>query len=58
MFAFKIGVCSPNPCLNGGLCKIDEDGNYKCECAEGWEGEKCTIGRYFLCWLSNNDQSK
>ena len=42
---FVTGVCAPNPCLNGGTCKITEDGNYECKCSEGWEGENCTTGK-------------
>ena len=41
----QIAVCSPNPCLNGGLCQITEVGNYKCKCSEGWEGQNCTKGK-------------
>ena len=42
---FVTGVRAPNPCLNGGTCKITEDGNYECKCSEGWEGENCTTGK-------------
>ena len=41
----QIAVCAPNPCLNGGLCQITEDGSYKCICSEGWEGQNCTKGK-------------
>ena len=41
----QIAVCAPNPCLNGGLCQITEDGSYKCTCSEGWEGQNCTKGK-------------
>lgn len=34
--------CDPNPCLNSGTC--EEDGaRFTCTCAEGYEGETCTI---------------
>ena len=35
------------PCQNGSLCSDSNDdvalsiGDYKCHCAEGWEGENC-----------------
>ncbi|XP_072040031.1 blastula protease 10-like [Amphiura filiformis] len=32
-----------DPCNNGGTC-VDEEGSYKCECAEGWHGQNCDLG--------------
>ena len=38
-----IDDCAPSPCQNGGTC-IDEVNGYKCDCASGYEGDKCEIG--------------
>lgn len=38
-------VTESNPCLNGATCANDQEGNgqFNCECTEGWEGELCAI---------------
>ena len=41
---FAIGICSPNPCRNGGNCMVTLDGKPKCYCTVGWAGENCTLG--------------
>eukprot|EP01083_Nonionella_stella_P202599 740028_1 len=34
--------CDDKPCMNGGQCtNSGETGDYKCECADGYEGENC-----------------
>ncbi|CAM9201303.1 unnamed protein product, partial [Ectocarpus fasciculatus] len=35
------GECSPNPCLNGGSCKVDPNGGYVCSCAGSYGGMVC-----------------
>ena len=42
-----VGVCNPTPCQNGGNCRVDVNGNPKCDCFPGWVGENCTIGILF-----------
>ena len=38
----EISLCRHNPCLNGGLCEIDlERGDVRCECLDGFSGDKC-----------------
>ena len=32
--------CWSNPCLNDAVC-VDSINSYRCECADGWEGENC-----------------
>ncbi|XP_030629118.1 hyaluronan-binding protein 2 [Chanos chanos] len=32
--------CEPNPCLNNGVCEI-EDGHYRCLCPKPYTGRKC-----------------
>ena len=32
--------CKDITCENGGVC-VNEPSEFKCECREGWEGEKC-----------------
>jgi uncharacterized membrane protein len=34
--------CDPNPCENDGACTVSGD-SFTCRCAEGWEGETCSI---------------
>ena len=36
-------ACQPNPCLNGGTCKIDDDDpkGYRCVCALKYAGLNC-----------------
>ena len=39
----EISSCSPNPCVNGGSCLLDDSsqGGYTCTCAEGYTGVNC-----------------
>ncbi|XP_078612213.1 uncharacterized protein LOC144882380 isoform X2 [Branchiostoma floridae x Branchiostoma japonicum] len=37
--------CVDTPCQNGGTC-VQEDGAYRCHCADGWEGNTC---QQFTC---------
>ena len=39
-FFLDINDCESAPCLNGGTC-LDEVNQYRCICAEGWEGPTC-----------------
>ncbi|MGH0117091.1 UNVERIFIED_CONTAM: hypothetical protein FKN15_030936 [Acipenser sinensis] len=36
--------CSPNPCLNGGVC-ADSVGRYDCICKAGFSGDRCETGK-------------
>ena len=40
-----IDECASNPCQNGATC-ADYTDMYTCECAAGWEGTECDIGRF------------
>ncbi|CAH8504005.1 unnamed protein product [Dicrocoelium dendriticum] len=33
--------CTPNPCLNGGIC-LNREGDFICFCSQGFEGELCS----------------
>jgi hypothetical protein len=35
------GACSPNPCLNGGVCIGSSSGELGCECPAGFSGPRC-----------------
>ncbi|XP_068737599.1 retinoschisin-like [Montipora capricornis] len=37
----EIKPCDSSPCLNGGNCTNEADGNFTCHCASGWTGETC-----------------
>lgn len=43
----ELNYCELNPetCKNGGTCTsfIEEDGFFKCKCAEGYSGKQCEI---------------
>eukprot|EP00118_Oscarella_pearsei_P002875 m.12012 g.12012 ORF g.12012 m.12012 type:complete len:1882 (+) comp23764_c1_seq1:56-5701(+) len=34
------GFCSPNPCLNNGICRVIE-GDFRCNCRSGFGGKTC-----------------
>lgn len=37
-------TCTPNPCMNGGVCVPDGQGNFaSCDCASGWTGTTCGV---------------
>ena len=42
-----IDDCSPNPCANGGTC-ADMINDYNCNCAPGFTGKNCTVGKLTL----------
>ncbi|XP_037533972.1 hyaluronan-binding protein 2 [Nematolebias whitei] len=35
------GRCTPNPCLNNGVCKEKGRKNFKCDCPKHFKGRKC-----------------
>ena len=43
--------CSPNPCLNEGVC-TDQLNAFSCACVAGWEGSTCETGK--LIYLLSN----
>ena len=34
-------ACTPNPCLNGGVCVSNGFGGYTCQCPAGYSGQRC-----------------
>ncbi|KAF3708435.1 Hyaluronan-binding protein 2 [Channa argus] len=38
------GQCSPNPCLNNGVCKQKGRGKIKCDCPNPYHGKRCEKG--------------
>ncbi|XP_020612749.1 neurogenic locus notch homolog protein 1-like [Orbicella faveolata] len=36
-----VNSCTDTPCKNGGTCTVTGDGNYFCECPDGFEGNNC-----------------
>ena len=43
-------ICTPNPCLNGGICN-DEINGFNCTCVEGFAGETCQFDITIECNL-------
>ena len=39
-----IDECASDPCQNDGTC-IDQVAGFECECADGYEGDVCEIGK-------------
>lgn len=49
-FSFKdINECEirPSLCLPNGKC-LNLDGNYTCNCNQGWTGDNCLTGNFFV----------
>ena len=40
-----VNECTQNICENGATCN-NFDGGYSCNCAFGWSGDHCNIGKY------------
>lgn len=36
--------CAPAPCRHGGTCQ-EAGGSFSCDCAAGWTGPTCDIGK-------------
>lgn len=38
-------ACLPNPCQNGGLCRVNDEasGGYVCDCTDGYTGTDCML---------------
>jgi len=35
--------CDPNPCQNGGRCRVRDLSDFVCDCEEGWCGDLCAV---------------
>ena len=42
-----LDICAPNPCYNGGTCKI-EHGKAECTCPPGYSGIQCEHSMFWL----------
>ena len=47
LFCVDTNECDGDPCINGATCN-DDVNSYTCDCAAGYTGQYCEIGR----WLS------
>ena len=49
IFTKDVNPCLPNPCLNSGICNIDQQtGQYTCSCQIGFGGINCgSRNRFF-----------
>ena len=46
-YVTAINFCQSWPCLNGGTCETSAAG-YRCNCSDGYKGEKCEYGNRIL----------
>ena len=37
--------CTGNPCQNGGTCDYQGEGQYACQCSQGYRGRNCELGK-------------
>ena len=45
--------CSPDPCMNSGVCYETGGSGYFCVCTSGYTGNNCQTGGYnFICMTS------
>ncbi|XP_017581264.1 hyaluronan-binding protein 2-like [Pygocentrus nattereri] len=42
------GSCTPNPCLNNGMCEQKKGGRFKCKCPKNFGGRRCEK-RVMIC---------
>lgn len=49
LFLFKVSVCEPNPCRNGGKC-IQDGNDFDCDCPQGYKGRFCHVGKYYTLY--------
>lgn len=54
LFFFKVSVCEPNPCRNGGKC-IKDSNDFDCECPQGYRGRFCHVGKYCTLYYCSTD---
>lgn len=43
----EVDECQSSPCLNGATC-VDLENGYRCQCAEGWQGDTCDQGKLYF----------
>lgn len=54
----ELNECISEPCLNGGSCH-DLIGEYQCDCVEGYIGQRCQLGKWWIAipeGLNTSDQ--
>ena len=46
IFLADTNVCSADPCMNGGTCELQDNGNnFNCICTDGFSGLRCESGK-------------
>ena len=41
----KNNECLFRPCLNGGLCTLNDDSSFSCKCSSNWMGNFCQFSK-------------
>lgn len=55
VYVLREAICDPNPCLNGGECKIKENDEYECICPNLIIGKRCEKDIRFKLDISSGD---
>lgn len=42
-FGVALNPCSPNPCLNAGVCSSTNGSSFACSCQQGFSGQRCEL---------------
>ena len=49
--------CLFRPCLNGGLCTLNDDSSFSCKCSSNWKGNFCQFSKLEEAIVGRNSSS-